>query len=178
MTFDQRGWRGAHPLCNQNFHITLKNYLIYLFLAVLGLPCCTGFSLVAESGDYFLVAMSRLLIVVASFLVKLRPRTPGLSSWGSQALKYMLNGCGAWGLLLWGMWDPPWSGIEPMSPGLASGFFTSYPPGKTQHITFYSLKNLTTNSQLLTRSLTDELSINSYFVCYMYYIQYSCSKVS
>ena len=67
---------------------------------MLGLPCCTGFSLVAERGDYFLVVMCMLLIVVASFVAKLRPRIPALSSWGSQALKYTLNCCGAWALLL------------------------------------------------------------------------------
>ena len=33
---------------------------------MLGLCCCTGFSLVSESGDYSLVAVCRLLIAVAS----------------------------------------------------------------------------------------------------------------
>ena len=28
------------------------------------------------------------------------------------------------------MWDPPGLGIEPMSPALAGGFFTTEPPGK------------------------------------------------
>ena len=37
---------------------------IYLFLAVLGLCCCTKFSVVAESGGYTLVAVGGLLIVV------------------------------------------------------------------------------------------------------------------
>ena len=39
-------------------------YLIY-FLGVLGLHCCTGFSLVLVSGNYSLVVVSRLLIAVA-----------------------------------------------------------------------------------------------------------------
>ena len=30
------------------------------------------------------------------------------------------------------MWDHPGSGIEPMSPALAGGFFTNEPPGKLQ----------------------------------------------
>ena len=38
---------------------------IYLFLAVLGLHCCSGFSLVTSRG-YSLVAVHGLLIVVAS----------------------------------------------------------------------------------------------------------------
>ena len=41
---------------------------IYLFLAMLGLHCCSGFSLVVASGGYPLVAVLRLLIAVA-FLV-------------------------------------------------------------------------------------------------------------
>ena len=41
-----------------------------LFLAVLGLRFCTGFSLVAVSRGYSLVAMHRLLIVVASLVVE------------------------------------------------------------------------------------------------------------
>ena len=43
----------------------LKKFM-YLFLSVLGLHCCTGFSLVEASGGYSLVVVCRLLIVVAS----------------------------------------------------------------------------------------------------------------
>ena len=43
---------------------------IYLFMAVRGLRCCTGFSLVAKPGGYSLVVVCRLLIVVASPVVK------------------------------------------------------------------------------------------------------------
>ena len=42
---------------------------IYLFLAVLGLCCCAGFSLVEKSGGYSLVAVHGLLIAVASLVV-------------------------------------------------------------------------------------------------------------
>ena len=36
----------------QNRHLLLKNNFIYLFMRVLGLHCCSGFSLVAASrGD-------------------------------------------------------------------------------------------------------------------------------
>ena len=41
---------------------------IYLFLAVLGLRCCTGSSLAAVSGGYSPVVVSRLLIAVASLV--------------------------------------------------------------------------------------------------------------
>ena len=32
--------------------------------------------------------------------------------------------------MLRGTWDPPGPGIEPVSPALAGGFFTTEPPGK------------------------------------------------
>ena len=44
----------------------LKNYLTYLFLAVLDLCCCSGFSLVATSGGCSLISVHRFLIAVAS----------------------------------------------------------------------------------------------------------------
>ena len=47
---------------------SFKNNFIYwfLFLAVLGLRGCTGFSLAVASGGYSLVVACRLLIAVAS----------------------------------------------------------------------------------------------------------------
>ena len=56
-------------------------------MAVLGLCCCTGFLLIAESGGYSLVVFPRLLIAVA-FLVVARGRM-GFSS------------CDMWAQLLW-----------------------------------------------------------------------------
>ena len=44
--------------------------MYFLFLAVLGLFCCTGFSLVADSGGYYQVVMLRLLIAVAPLAVE------------------------------------------------------------------------------------------------------------
>ena len=51
-------------------HETLNLYFIYLFivLAVLGLCCCSGFSLVVGSGGYSRVAVLERLIVVASLI--------------------------------------------------------------------------------------------------------------
>ena len=48
------------------FHSFLK--IIYLFLVVLGLHWCMGFSLVAVNGGYSLVAVHKLLIAVASLV--------------------------------------------------------------------------------------------------------------
>ena len=45
---------------------------MYLFLSVLDLHCCTGFSVVVESWGYSLVAVLRFLIVVASLVAECR----------------------------------------------------------------------------------------------------------
>ena len=55
----------SHSFCKY-----LKNNFIYLFLAVLGLCCCIGFSLVGVSGGYSLVAVPRLLTTVAFLVVE------------------------------------------------------------------------------------------------------------
>ena len=78
--------------------------LIYLFLVVLGLCCCTGFSLVVESKGSFLVVMWGPVLAVASLIVEHRLWSArasvavayGLSSCGSQALGHRLNSCDAW----------------------------------------------------------------------------------
>ena len=49
----------------------------------------------------------------------------GLSRCRARALDHRLR---SW--LLHGMWDLPGLGVEPMSPALAGGFFTTEPPGK------------------------------------------------
>ena len=102
---------------------------LILFLAVLGLRCCLGFPL---------VAVRELLIAVASFVAKHRLQgmgasiavAHGLSSCYSWALEHKLSSCGTWAQLLQGTWDLPGSGMEPVSPVLAGGFFTTEPPGK------------------------------------------------
>ena len=43
---------------------------------------------------------------------------------------------GAQAYMLCGMWDLPASGIKPMSPALAGGFFTTQPPGKPSSCSF------------------------------------------
>ena len=50
-----------------NFKCFLNNF-IDLFLAVLDLRCCTGFSLVAKSGGCSPIVVVKLLIVVASLV--------------------------------------------------------------------------------------------------------------
>ena len=47
-------------------------FFFFLLSAVLGLYRCLGFSLVAESRGYSLVAVLRLLVALASLVVELR----------------------------------------------------------------------------------------------------------
>ena len=85
---------------------------LFLFLAALGLCCCTrAFSSCGEQGLLF-VAMRGLLIAVTSLVVEHGLQARGLSSCGTRAL------------LLRGMWDLPGPGLEPVSPALAGGFLT------------------------------------------------------
>ena len=78
-------------------------YLFYhLLLAVLGLCCSAGFSLVVGSKSYSLVKALGLLIAVASLIAEHGlwgaqasvVQASGLSSCGSRALEHRLSGCG------------------------------------------------------------------------------------
>ena len=64
---------------------------IYLFSAALGLRC-TGFSPLAVSGGYSLVAMLSLLIAVASLVAEVLGCL-GFSSCCSWALGHMFSSC-------------------------------------------------------------------------------------
>ena len=110
---------------------------IYLSMAKLGLHCCAGFSLVAASRGYFLVAPHQRLIVEASVAEHRLPgqqasaaAAHGLSGGGSPVLEHQLDSCGMRAWLLQGIWDLPELGIEPVPPALAGEFFTTEPPGK------------------------------------------------
>ena len=115
----------------------------YLLLVLLGLCCCMDFSLVVVSGDCShglliaaasLVAEHRLWVVPASVAA-----AHGLSTCGSWVLEHWLNSCvqelsgsAACGNL-------PGSGIEPVSPALVGGLFTTEPPGEAFSLLLYSL---------------------------------------
>ena len=47
----------------------IYNFILFIYLAVLGLHCCVDFSLVVASNSYCLVVVHELLIAVASFVV-------------------------------------------------------------------------------------------------------------
>ena len=69
---------------------------ILLFLAVLDLCFCMGFSLVAVSGGYALVVVCRLFSWQRLLLLQSRgSRHEGFSSCGSWALEHRLSSCGS-----------------------------------------------------------------------------------
>ena len=68
---------------------------IYLFLAVLGLGCRVGFSLVVASKGYCLFVLWALLIAVASSCYEaMTLGLMGFRSWGPKALEHTLS---SWG---------------------------------------------------------------------------------
>lgn len=51
-------------------NVYMSTYIYIILVAMLGLPCSTGFSLVAENGRFSLVAGRGLLTAVASLVVR------------------------------------------------------------------------------------------------------------
>ena len=117
-------------------NITLKNKLfICLFLAVLGLRCCMGLSLVAVSGGYSLAV--KLLSVVTSYCAAQAVGHAGFNScdtWAQYCNSRLLSIGSIVGehklKLLRGTWNLPGSGVEPVTPAFAGRSFTTEPPGK------------------------------------------------
>ena len=77
------------------------------------------------------------VIIVKNLLQERLVVACGFNSCDSRALKHRLNSCGIWAWLLPSVRDLPGSGIEPASPALAGGFFTSEPPGKHPLLVLY-----------------------------------------
>ena len=77
---------------------------VYLFLVVLGLSCCAGFSLVAVSGGCSVSAVRGLLTALVSLAAEHRLRSTQASvvaarrlrSWGSQAPEHSHSSAGPW----------------------------------------------------------------------------------
>ena len=98
-------------LTNAEFMVPLffTNF-IHLSVAVGGLHCYLGFSLVAESGVTFQLQASH-----CSGIFCCRAQTLGQAGFrdcSSRALGHRLNGCGARAKLLRGRWDLSGSGIK------------------------------------------------------------------
>ena len=86
-------------------------WLCWISVAACGLSSCSKQGLLSSCG------------VLAS-------HCRGFSYRGAWALEHRLNSHGTLAQLLHGMWDPPRSGVEPMSPASAGRFFTTEPSGK------------------------------------------------
>ena len=98
--------------------IFFKIYLLFIFLAVLGLRfCARAFSSCSKQEPLFITVRGPLTIA-APLVAEHRLQTRRLSS------------CGSWAYLLHGMWDPPRPGLKPVSPALAGRLSTTVPPGK------------------------------------------------
>ena len=109
-----------------------NNNFIGLVLAALDLGGGRDCLWLQGSGPSSPVAVCRLFLAVALVvehgLQGARDSVaaaPGLSACGSWALEHRFGSCGSRSLLLWGTWDPPRQGMEPVSPALAAGFFTT-----------------------------------------------------
>ena len=121
---------------NLNKERQRPNYCFFILFIYywLGLCCFEGFSLVAVSRGYTLVAGRWPLIVVASVVVELGllgPCAPvvaarGLSSCGFQALEHGLNSCGSWAYLLHSMWDLPTCSIRDRTRASCPGWWILY----------------------------------------------------
>ena len=119
--------------------VTMMSFFFKWFIFVLSRHCCgQAFPGCGKWGGYSLVAVCGLLIAEASLVVAhglqgaraLVVVARGLHSCGSQALEHRLDSYGTQTLLLRGTWDFLRPGMEPMSPALAGGFFTTEPPGR------------------------------------------------
>ena len=113
-----------------SFFLKFIYFIYYLFLAVLGLRCYHGLSLVAVSGGYSSLWCTGFSLRWLLLLESTGSRCANFSSCGSQALERRRSSCGARAQLLRGMWDLPEPGLVPVSPALAGGFLTAAPPGK------------------------------------------------
>ena len=78
---------------SREFFFFLIILFIYIFLAVLGLHCCTGFSPAVAIGGSLLVVVCGLLMVVTRCRAQALEHA-GLSGCGSWALEHGFSSCG------------------------------------------------------------------------------------
>lgn len=117
--------------------LILKNYLNFKNFIYVFISGCLGSSSLCVSFLQLQQAVAKLQLYMgflSLWLLLLQGmrsrRVCSFSSFSSRALEYRLNSCCAQVQFLCSIWDLPRSEIEPMSPGLAGGFFSTKPPGK------------------------------------------------
>ena len=130
----------------------LKIYLFifYFWLRWVFVTAC-GLSLVVASRGYSSLRCAGFSLQWLLLLRSMGSRHTGFSS------------CGAWALLLRGMWDPPGPGLEPVSPALAGGFLITVPPGKSQRFCFLNAKVFNLDNVLLV------IIKGNLFICWPHY---------
>ena len=99
---------------------------LFIFLTVLGLGCCTGFSL----GLFSTCSVRASRCGGFSCCGAQALGHTGFSSWAPGLCSTGLISCGSRAQLLLSMWDLLRSGIEPVCSALVGGFFTTEPSGK------------------------------------------------
>ena len=115
----------------------IPDFIIYFFLALLGLFCCESFPSSCCKWGPLSCLVWELFIAAASLVVEHRiygvwasvAATRGLSNYGSQALEHRFSSH-AWAYLLCRIWDLPDPGIELVYPASAGRSFTTEPPGE------------------------------------------------
>ena len=114
------------------FLISFFNILfMHLFLAVLGLRCRTGFFFSCGKWELLQSRCAGFSLWWLLLFQSMGSRAHGFNTCSFWALEHRLNSCGAWAQLLHGMWDPPRSGIKPVSSALADGLSTTEHQGSS-----------------------------------------------
>ena len=129
----------SHSIMMPNFlHSKMHIHLFFFFLRIVSFIIfgCAGsslmlkFSLVAENWATLLLWCVCFSLRWFWLLRNSGSRREEVNSYGSWAPEHKLSSCGTQAELLHGMWDLSESGVEPVSPALARGFFTTEPPEK------------------------------------------------
>ena len=105
---------------------------MYLFLAMLGFRCRSGaFPWLWQVGATLELRCTGLWLQWRLLLWSTGSRTHWFQCWWLTGSAVGAPGLWTTRLRGRGTWDPPRSGIKPVSPALAGGLFTTEPPGKS-----------------------------------------------
>ena len=129
------------PILSHLFHHSPFTFHIYMCVCI-----CIYFLFSACAGSSSLHGLSLVVVRRGSSVVGNARASPcsGFSWYTAQALgaqasvvaTHKLSSCGPWAQLLWGMWNLPGPGIEPMYHALAGEFLSAVPPGKPYRYIF------------------------------------------
>ena len=133
-----------------NYFFTCVYILFWLCWVFLAVP---GLSLVAAIGSYSLFRCSGFSLRWLLLLQSADSRCTGFSSWGSRAPEPGLSSCGTL-VFAWRHVGSSRPRIEPVSPTLAGGFFTTEPPKKAltcffNIVYYFSFDPFTSKAEIL-----------------------------